>query len=132
MKPFLYSDYSPSSLPEVTEVEIVLLEGKFVNPADLPPKLSVRDAPAQLIANFFRQLPPGESARCHLPSLGLIFKSGTTRIGSASLCWKCTNLYFYSDGKQELYGFDKSAPAAKQLLAELCILVDIKKTENVT
>ena len=125
MKPRFYSAYSPSSLPDVTAVEIALLCGKIVEPTRAPSKIAVNETAAKLLAGLYRQLSPGTSARCHMPAFGLVFISGTACIGSVSICWQCTNLYFYSGTNRMLYGFDPSTPAAQQLHAELCQLAGL-------
>jgi hypothetical protein len=97
-----------------------LLDGKLVDPTFITPRLQVIGEKADRLSALYRQFSPGESHRCHHPTFGLCFISGTKLIGAASICWECTNLYFHVDGERSLYGFDRGVPAARELLATLC------------
>jgi hypothetical protein len=84
------------SLPKISKVEIVILSGdpKLL---DKNPKVSavLNDEQAEEIMTLWRQLPPGQQARCHIPPFGLRFFAKDYLICQASLCWECNNIIGY-------------------------------------
>jgi hypothetical protein len=91
--------YSPADLPPVTSVDVVALDSG----ADAPPvsdfihvaagrSVSVVGDAAQAIASQWRQLPPDEQARCHIPPYVVRFHSDSGLVCEASICWHCNNI----------------------------------------
>jgi hypothetical protein len=73
---------------------------------------------AQTIAQLWRQLPPGEQARCHIPPFALRFIADGVVICQGSVCWKCNNILGEVDGKRFWYAFDSDSDIAQSLLDE--------------
>jgi hypothetical protein len=71
----------------------------------------------QQIISLWQALPPGESARCHVPPFGVRFFSGETVMCQASICWRCNNIYGEAGGQQFYYFFDAKAPSSRSLLS---------------
>lgn len=119
-------DYSPSSLPPVTAVEVVLLSG-----VDDPPRVTgymsaagatsvlIGGMAATQIADLWRRLPPGDTARCHTPPFGLRFLVGGEVICQGSICWQCNNIYGDAGGEPFFYEFDAEGEVSRSLLAQL-------------
>jgi hypothetical protein len=111
----------PAQLPVVSAVEILILRDidQYVSLDDarilkrVPRKL-LEGQLAQAVADLFRQLPPGEPARCHMPPFGLQFYSEDGNQQICSICWQCNNIY----GDFQ-YNFDSSALVSQQLFALL-------------
>src|SRR5688572_11429846 len=83
---------TPSSLPSVDAVDLVDLSGVYANGVDDymdaaadAPSVRVSGAEAERIAALWRQLPPGEQARCHVPPFGLRFYAGGRVLSRASI-----------------------------------------------
>ena len=87
------------------------------NAADAP-FVRVVGPGAQLIASLWRDLPPGEQARCHVPRFGFRFFDGDRLVSEASVCWQCNNIRGSSGGRKMAYEFDSSVPASRRLLEE--------------
>lgn len=91
-------DYAPSQLPEVDAVELVDLKGlqpngvSYMRIAKNAPFVRVKGETAQQIAHLWRQLPPDEQARCHLPPFGLRFYAGNKLLVQGSICWHQNSL----------------------------------------
>ncbi len=119
------SGYLPSSLPPVTAVEVVDLRGmdlKRIHAAlddTSVPWVAASAAAAKRIADLWRQLPPGHSARCHTPPFGLRFVAGDAVICRGSVCWACNNIYGDTGATPFFFAFDASSAVAGELLAEL-------------
>jgi hypothetical protein len=71
------------------------------------------------IAQLWRELPPGETARCHSPPFGLRFILEGQVICEGSICWECNNIYGNFEGEVFFYQFDAEAAESKALLAEV-------------
>ena len=70
---------------------------------------------AQRVINLFRELEPGESARCHIPPWGLAFYEQETLLFTATLCYACNNAYVYTAQGMNLRAFDPFGPNAAEL-----------------
>lgn len=119
-------DYSPASLPPITSIEVVVLEGvnsnrvdEYMSNAVEAHSITLQGADAQRIAELWRSLPPGEQARCHLPPFGLRFRSEERVVCEASICWECDNIFGNAEGLRIHYQFDASHPTSLKLLDEL-------------
>jgi hypothetical protein len=87
---------SPEQLSEVSTIDILVLDGRGADAErkildDALHKPIVGQA-AQEIANLFRQLPSGSSARCHTPPFGLRFYTVDGLQRQCSICWECNNI----------------------------------------
>ncbi|MBW4522244.1 MAG: hypothetical protein KME16_21515 [Scytolyngbya sp. HA4215-MV1] len=106
-------------LPEIDTVDVLDLEGNFASMSgDLiwsSRVVTAEGEAAQQIAQRWRQLIPGESARCHTPPFGLRFSFKGEILFQASICWECNNMYLYRQGCRSLYGLDLEKPAAREL-----------------
>jgi hypothetical protein len=125
--------YSPTSLPTITTVEVILLQGiaanrvdQYVQNATGKPSITLDGAAAQRIADLWRKLPPGEQARCHVPRYGLCFYTGERVVCQASVCWECNNLVGEAEGRELHYEFDGKHSTSQELLTE------VRKAFNVT
>jgi hypothetical protein len=121
-------DYDPATLPEVDAVDVVLLEGAapeggpandFIRSRAARPEIRLTGVDAERIADLWRALSPGESARCHIPPYGLRFWRGPQLVVEASLCWQCNNAYGYLGAEATSFAFDSKAMAAVALLMQL-------------
>ena len=99
--------YSPASLPDISSVEVVSLEGveadradQYMDNAAAAPSVRLDGDAAQRIAALWRRLPPGEQARCHTPPFGLRFRTGERVVCQASLCWECNNSSGNGEGRR--------------------------------
>jgi hypothetical protein len=69
---------------------------------------------AELIVSLFCGLEPGVSARCHTPPWGLAFYKGDDLLFSATICFRCSNVYVYTAQGKDLRAFNvKGANASK-------------------
>jgi hypothetical protein len=116
-------DYDPSSLPAVDVIEIVDLRGvdpnrisEFMKSADSAPRVRCDASTAATIADAWRSLPAGDSARCHTPPIGLRFFCNSRLCLEASVCWQCHNFYATIGEKQTLVGFERDSEGANRLL----------------
>jgi hypothetical protein len=104
----------PEQLPEVNEIEILILNGRGaiegMKILDDAPYKRIEGQTAREIADLFRQLPPGKSVRCHTPPFGLRFYMQDVP-RQCSLCWECNNIY----GDFQ-YDFDAEHSISKELL----------------
>jgi hypothetical protein len=118
--------YSPASLPPVRSVDVVVLDSgaavsrvsEFIHVAAVR-SVCVAGQAAQAIASLWRQLPPDQQARCHIPPYGLRFHSDSGLICEASICWQCNNIYGQACGEGFVYEFDALANASRRMLAML-------------
>jgi hypothetical protein len=117
--------YLPITLPPITAVEIVILDGV---PAPLVDvfhrmegyrRMTLLGDQAQRIADLWRSLPPGEQSRCHIPPYGLRFFSADRVVCQASLCWQCNNVYGDADGQHWHFEFDGRHATSQELLTEI-------------
>ena len=115
-------------LANIDVVEVLDLRGKFPSISNglitSSRIVKVEGDLAQQIANLWRQLSPGQSARCHIPPFGLRFYSQNQVVLQASMCWECDNMYIYKQGTRSLYGLNLDQPPAHQLLALLNQVMD--------
>ena len=74
---------------------------------------------ADRVIRLFRELEPGESARCHMPPWGLALYEGEALLFTVSLCFMCSNVYVYDAAGMDLRAFNVAARGAKSLLAVL-------------
>ena len=104
----------------IDRVEVLDLEGHFAAMSDglitARRIVTVEGDLAQQIAQRWRQLTPGESARCHTPPFGLRFAFQGKVLLQASLCWVCSNMYLYGEDSRSLYGLDLTTSVARELL----------------
>ncbi|HLO86169.1 MAG TPA: hypothetical protein VK203_14330 [Nostocaceae cyanobacterium] len=88
------------------------------------PFVRVKGETAQQIARLWRQLPPDEQMRCHIPPFGLRFYIGNKLLVQGSVCWQCNNIYVEENGEDLVYEFDAQHPHSQQLLALLQLLAE--------
>ncbi|MGL6094784.1 MAG: hypothetical protein ACRC7O_03135 [Fimbriiglobus sp.] len=106
------SAFDPSLLPPVAVVEVrVVRRGG--------PTIAAEAGAAARIADLWRRLPPGEQARCHIPTYELRFLTGGEVVCSGTVCWDCNNIHGVFGGEPFAYEFDATAPASQALLAEV-------------
>jgi hypothetical protein len=118
--------YSPASLPPVTSVDVVVIDSgaavsrvdDFIRVAAIR-SVSLAGEAAQAIASLWRQLPPAQQARCHIPPYGLRFRVGSGLVCEASICWQCNNIYGQASGEALLYQFDAESPVSMRLLTAI-------------
>jgi hypothetical protein len=112
---------TPSSLPDIAAIEVVDLRNVrhgadgFMPYAQSAPCWNVIGEEAQAIALLWRQLPPGEQARCHVPTFGFRFYAEKL-VFEASVCWMCDNIIGDDTGRKVFFPFDSSHFIAQQLL----------------
>ncbi len=119
-------EYSPTSLPRIAGVDVVVLDASapvssandYIRAGAIR-SIDLTGETAQLIASLWRQLPPDQQARCHIPPYGLRFYSDGGVILEASIYWQCNNIYGKIGGMDFSYQFDAKAPASKRLLEVL-------------
>jgi hypothetical protein len=107
--------YNPESLPDIDSVEIIIFHA---NNCVSNIKI-ISDSSAIKIADLFRNLPPGEQARCHLPPFGLRFYIHEILLLECSICWICNNIHIQIDGKKKVYTFDGNHHISQNLLMTL-------------
>jgi hypothetical protein len=112
-------------------VEVVVLSdvdpprvSDFLKAAGDAPSVTVKGATALRIAQMWRELPPGETARCHIPPFGLRFIADGRVICEGSICWECNNIYGNAGGRAFFYEFDTEAAGSQALLVELRRIVE--------
>jgi hypothetical protein len=124
---------TPSQLPVIDAVDVVMLEGTghqsiagiFVGQVieeDPPAFKRIEGEVAQQIASLFRQLPPGEPARCHTPPFGLRFYTSGKAQGGCSICWQCNNIL--GDFQYDFHAGHPTSEALFSLLKQLSNLED--------
>lgn len=75
----------------------------------------VSGAEGQRVIRLFRQLEPGESARCHMPRSGLALYERETLLFTVTLCYRCSNAYVYTGGGRDLRAFNPEGSNAADL-----------------
>lgn len=70
---------------------------------------------AERVIRLFRDLEPGNSARCHMPPWGLAFYEGDVLLFTVTVCYRCSNAYVYTAQGKELRAFDPAGPNAANL-----------------
>lgn len=123
-------DYEPSLLPDVDAVEVVDLRDiqlhsvkEYMRAKDTP-HVRVKGETAQQIAHLWRQLPPDEQMRCHIPPFGLRFYVGNKLLVQGSVCWDCNNIWVEENGEDLVYTFDGGHKSSRQLLGLLQKIAD--------
>ena len=114
--------FTPSALPPIVSVDVVILSGEIrrqVGQKKFDAFVTLRGEPANHIADLWRQLPPGDPARCHIPPFALRFSTATELICDASICWECNNILGDAHGQHLFYAFDANSAPAQELLALL-------------
>ena len=118
--------YSPTSLPPVTAVDVVVLSSvkpinvyEFMNFSSDAPTVRIEGRDARWIAHLWRQLPFGEEAKCHIPPYGLRFFFEGNVICQGSICWQCNNICGDVLGDPFTFGFNTKSAVSDALLAEL-------------
>lgn len=118
--------YAPSSLPTITSVAVVALRGidadrvnEHMSASHDAPSVTLTGEVAQQVASLWRQLPPDEPYRCHIPPYGLRFRSSDEVVCQASICWRCNNIFGDEGGKTFSYAFDGESTVSKQLFETL-------------
>jgi len=105
-------------------VEVFAIRAQDIVPAEGWPahfwdhvdgRLFVSDRDAQLIVSLFCGLEPGESARCHMPPWGLAFYEGEDLLLTATICFRCSNVYVYTAQGKDLRAFDEKGTNATKL-----------------
>lgn len=116
--------YNPESLPEIDAVEIVDIRGidasrvsHYMQIAGNEPSVRREGESAQPFADAWRDLVPGESARCHVPPIAIRFIIGGKTHTEASVCWRCNNLFGIQNERAFSYAFDAVSGPAKRLFS---------------
>jgi hypothetical protein len=118
--------YDPATLDQIDAVDIVALRALDIDRRPAAARLfgglheiQLEGSAADEIASLWRELPRGESMRCHVPPYRLRFRVKGTVVVEASLCWECNNAYG-SLGTQPIhFAFDAEAPVSRRLLERL-------------
>ncbi|MEL6110890.1 MAG: hypothetical protein AAFU85_33200 [Planctomycetota bacterium] len=117
------SDYDPKTLSHVDHVEVVVIRvespGEIMRASDVSDFGEAFRCEAEFVKPMvaaWRGLTTGMSARCHIPPFGFRFLSNETLLLSASVCWRCNNLYGSSGSERLFYAFESNGDAALQLL----------------
>lgn len=109
---------------EADRVELFSLpERQIVPPEGWPdsfwPHLGARtlltEAEARQVIHLFRELEPGNSARCHIPPWGLALYAGDTLLFTVTLCYQCHNAYVYTGHGKDLRAFSPGGANAAAL-----------------
>ena len=118
-------EYSPASLPQITDVDIVDLKevrpsqvSQYIECATNAPLVKIRGIQAERIADLWRELPTGMQSRCHTPPFGFRFYRDGQEVCRGSICWDCDNIFGDAAGKAFHYEFDSRSPAGISLLNE--------------
>lgn len=105
-------------------VELLSLSERKIVPPDGWPdaffrhvdrRVLLTGAEAQPIIQRFRDLDPGESARCHMPPWGLALYAGDALLFTVTLCYACDNAYVYTGSGKDLRAFDTQGQNAVAL-----------------
>ena len=112
-------EFKPVNLGEISFLEIISLEKPYNS-------FIVNETEAQTIAHLFRQLPEGESYRCHIPAYAFKFHLCDTTTIYTDLCWQCHSAGVEIRKNNELinktaFTFDAKSKPAIELL-EICSL----------
>jgi hypothetical protein len=124
-QPELRAAYTASTMPPITSVEVVRLDGDYFSPfqtlksPDDTNKVLVEGAAAERIAAMWRQLPFGEARMCLPAPYGLRFFIGRGLICEGSICWHCNIIYGQHKGVPFSMWFDGEADVSQFLLGEL-------------
>lgn len=70
---------------------------------------------AQEVVELFRTLEPGSSGRCHDPPWGIAFYERDALLFAATFCYRCDNVYIYTDKGNGDRGFNRRSPSAVSL-----------------
>jgi hypothetical protein len=79
------------------------------------PHVRVEGETAQQIAHLWRQLPPDEQMRCHMPPFGLRFYVENKLLVQGSVCWECNNIFVEENGEELIYEFNGKHKHSLQL-----------------
>ncbi|MFN9732804.1 MAG: hypothetical protein ACK544_02080 [Microcystis sp.] len=122
----MFNDNDPiPELPNIDALDVLDLGGQFPKMLDnlvmSSRVIKVEGEFVQQVANLWRQLKPGQSARCHMPPFGLRFYCKGELILQASMCWECNNMYLWQkdNPSPSLHGVDLEPPSAKKLFSLL-------------
>ena len=74
---------------------------------------------AQEVASLWRQLPYAEQMRCHLPPYALRFWRGADVVLTASICWRCNNIWITEGAERKYAHFDGEADISQHLFHRL-------------
>jgi hypothetical protein len=78
------------------------------------------DAQAAVLVSLWDRLPPGETARCHIPGFAIQLSHQGRVVFTAALCWKCNNISIAGDLASENWrAFNAESVEAIELL-RLC------------
>lgn len=109
-------------------VEVLVMRERTIVPAEGWPvhfwehverRVPVPQADTARIVSLYCGLEPGMSARCHLPPWGIAFYRGDDLLLTATLCFRCSNVYVYTEEGMDLRAFDVGRPTAKALRKHL-------------
>jgi hypothetical protein len=78
-------------------------------------RILLNEADSQRVIHLFRELEPGESARCHEPPWGLALYAGEALLFTVTLCYMCSNAYVYTGDGKDLRAFNPGGPNAAAL-----------------
>lgn len=118
--------YRPLELPDVDTVDVYGLRGsdpprvgEFMRHLARCAWVRLDGEGAAAVAGLYRQLPGGETMRCHTPPFGLRFWSNGELITEASLCWECNNAFGFRAGERIAFDFEGQSDIAQVLLTLL-------------
>ena len=116
--------YRPADLAPITKAEVVVLaktetrSGEalkgFFGYHELS-NVTVAGARAKDLAQLYRQLPDGMTARCHIPTFAIRFYQAEKLLLEGSFCWTCHNFYGEQKGEAIHFAFDAQHPQAQVL-----------------
>lgn len=72
------------------------------------------------LASLWNDLPPGETARCHVPGFAFQAYVGREVVFSAAICWKCNNISIGGPLASENWRVFDAATTEAQSLLKLC------------
>lgn len=113
-----------TAIDRVDRVELFCLPDQSIVPAEGWPDVFWRHVSKrhllsgtenQRVIRLFRELEPGEPARCHMPPWGLALYEQDALLFTATLCYRCSNAYIYTGPGKVLRAFDPTGPNAADL-----------------
>ena len=123
---------NPAKLPEIDVVEVVNLcrvdvydVSNYMQNVGNSEFIRLSGNSAQKIAELWRKLPEGMSARCHFPPYGFRFYKDEKLILQGSVCWQCNNIYGDVNGDEFAYRFNGEDQISQELLSickSLCFI----------
>lgn len=114
---------TPSSLPDIEEVEIVDISkldpnrvSHYMGETESCRSVILTGGKATEVAARWRALNSAGQARCHIPSYGVRFFVSEKLMLEASVCFQCNNIYGSLNGQPFHYEFNGGDHAGTRLL----------------